>query len=70
MNAEEVPAYLTDRLNQAYDRFLTLLPENTYASVNEAGWQLAADPGEKLDAASEQRLMALKAWLASHTARN
>jgi hypothetical protein len=51
VNAEEVPAYFTDRINQAYDRFLTLLPENTYASVNEEGWQLSVDPGEKLDEA-------------------
>jgi TnpA family transposase len=63
VNAAAVPAYLTDRLNQAYDRFLALLPENTYASVNEAGWQLTADPSEKLDVAGEQRLAALKEWL-------
>lgn len=64
VHAEEVPAYFTARLDQAYDRFLTLLPENTYASVNEEGWQLSVDPGEKLDEASEQRLAALKTWLA------
>jgi TnpA family transposase len=66
VHAAEVPAYLTARLNRAYDRFLTLLPENTYASVNESGWQLSADPAEKLDEAGEQRLATLKAWIADH----
>lgn len=41
--AEDVPAYLTGRLNQAYDRFLALLPEDTYAGVHENRWQLSAD---------------------------
>jgi hypothetical protein len=37
--AQDVPAYLTDRLNQAYDRFLALLTENTptLASTTIAG---------------------------------
>jgi hypothetical protein len=64
--AEDVPAYLTDRLNQAYDRFLALLPENTYASVHDNRWQLSADPAEKLDEEAKQRLETLKAWIAGH----
>lgn len=64
--AEDVSSYLTDRLNRAYDRFLALMPENTYASVNEKGWQLAADPTEKLGEEGEQRLEALRAWLSDH----
>jgi TnpA family transposase len=64
--AEDVPAYLTGRLNQAYDRFLTLLPDNTYARVNENHWQLSADPGEKLDEEGAQRLEVLKGWMAQH----
>jgi TnpA family transposase len=63
VNAEDVPSYLTDRLDQAYDHFLTLLPQNTYASVDKEGWQLSVDPSEKLDAAGEQRLQDLKTWL-------
>jgi hypothetical protein len=35
VSAQAVPAYLTGRLNHAYDRFLALLPENTYASVHD-----------------------------------
>jgi TnpA family transposase len=65
VQAEEVPAYLTDRLNRVYERFLALLPENTYASVNEEGWQLSVDPGERLDQVGEQRLQSLKTWLGS-----
>jgi len=65
VNATDVPTYLSDRLNRAYDHFLTLLPENTYARVNEQGWQLSVDPGEKLDEAAGKRLEGLKAWLAS-----
>jgi TnpA family transposase len=64
--AEDVPAYLTGRLNQAYDRFLALLPENTYASVHENRWQLSADPAEKLDEEAKERLETLKAWIAEH----
>lgn len=63
---EDVPAYLTGRLNQAYDRFLALLPENTYASVHENRWQFSSDSAEKLDEGAQQRLEALKAWIAGH----
>ncbi len=66
VRAEDVPAYLTDRLNRAYDQFLALMPENTYASVNEKGWQLSVDPTEKLGEEGEQRLKALRAWLSDH----
>lgn len=38
-DAADVPDYLTRRLNGAFDRFLEGLPENSYASVDEEGWQ-------------------------------
>ncbi len=60
------PTDLTGRLNGAYDRFLALLPENTYASVNEKGWQLSAYPTEKIGEEGEQRLEALRVWLSDH----
>lgn len=63
VKAEDVPDYLTTRLNQAYDRFLELLPKNTYADVNDDGWQLSVDPADKMDAAHKQLLETLKAWL-------
>jgi TnpA family transposase len=70
VSAQDVPAYLTDRLNQAYDSFLALLPENTYASVHDNRWQLSADPAEKLNEEAKQRLETLKAWIAGHLREN
>jgi len=66
VKAEDVPAYLTGRLTQAYEQFLTLLPENSYASIHENRWQLSVDPAEKLDEEAKQRLETLKAWIAEH----
>lgn len=60
---EDVPAYLTQRLNQAYDNFLAALPQNSYADVNEHGWVLSSDATEKLDKDAEQNLERLTAWL-------
>ena len=40
LNPDEVPSYLTNRLNDAYDRFLECLPDNDYAQLNEEGWQI------------------------------
>ena len=61
-----VAAYLTQRLNQAYDDFLGSLPENRYARLDEQGWQISSDPGEKLDSGTDDRLDPLKAWLGKH----
>jgi hypothetical protein len=66
VKAEEVPDFLTRRLNQAYDRFLEQLPKNTYASIKEDGWQLSIDPAEKLDTETKQRLELLQEWLADN----
>jgi hypothetical protein len=41
--------YLTRRLDCAYDSFLKTAPTNSYAVVDEQGWHLSADTGEKLD---------------------
>lgn len=66
VEAKEVPAYLTERLNLAYDQFLESLPENAYASVDEDGWRLSTDQAEKLDTDSEQRLDELNEWLSDN----
>ena len=66
VHAEQVPDYLTQRLNQAFDRFLEQLPTNTYATVDANGWQLTVDPVARLDAGDQQRLDALQAWLAEN----
>ena len=63
VKAEDVPAYLTERLNRAYDNFLDSLPENTYADVNENGWSLSTDAAEKLDEKTKEKLKKLTAWL-------
>ena len=62
----DVAAYLTERLNRVYDGFLESLPENRYAQIDEQGWQISSDPGEKLDSGTDGRLEPLKAWLGKH----
>jgi TnpA family transposase len=64
--ATDVPGYLTKRLNLAYDNFLESLPQNTYAQVDEDGWHLSTDPGEKLDADSKKQLDELHNWLSDN----
>ena len=66
VKTEEVSTFLEKRLNRAFDDFLELLPENTYVNINENGWQLSVDPAEKLEAAGQQRLEDLKAWLSDN----
>ena len=63
---KDVPVYLAERLNQAYDRFLASLPENTYAAVDETGWALSTDTAEALDKDTEVRLENLTRWLADN----
>lgn len=66
VNPDEVPVYLTNRLNQAYDRFLECLPDNNYAQLNEEGWQISSDPTEKLDYGTDSCLNPLKEWVGQH----
>jgi len=66
IHPDEVPAYLTQRLNQAYDRFLEGLSDNPYAQLNEEGWQISADPAEKLESGTDRRLNPLKEWIGAH----
>ncbi len=65
-NPDEVPAYLTNRLNNAYDRFLEKLPTNRYAQLNEEGWQISTDLTEKLDYGTDVSLNPLKKWIGQH----
>lgn len=66
LKPEDVPAYLTARLNQAYDDFLTGLPGNTYATVDDDGWVLSTDSAEKPDKETERRLETLENWLSDN----
>lgn len=61
-----VPAYLTERLNRAYDRFLKTAPTNRYAIPDEDGWHLSTDTTEPLDPEVQSRLDRLKNWLTVH----
>ncbi|MCP4899241.1 MAG: Tn3 family transposase, partial [bacterium] len=62
-DAEDVSEYLTTRLNRAFDDFLEYLPENSYASLNDKGWQVSRDPAETLEKDAEARLVQLEAHL-------
>jgi TnpA family transposase len=63
---KDVPGSLTKRLNTAYDLFLKLAPENSYATADEDGWHLSKDTAETLDTAAQTRLGELRKWLAGH----
>jgi hypothetical protein len=63
-NPKDVPAYLTKRLNTAYDLFLKTAPHNSYATADGNGWHLSTDAAESLDAAAQTRLGELRKWLA------
>lgn len=65
-NPEEVESYLTKRLNGAYEQFLAALPQNAFAKVEDDGWSLSSDPGEKLDKDTENRLNHLNSWLSGN----
>jgi hypothetical protein len=56
VSRDEVPAYLTDRLNRAYDRFLERLPDNAYTQLDEDGWSISSDPTEKLEYGTDKTL--------------
>ena len=62
----DVSAYLTARLNNAYDTFLASLPNNAYATVDEKGWVLSTDSADKLNKDEEQQLETLENWLADN----
>ena len=54
-------AYLTTRLNTAYDRFLAALPANAYVTVEADGWRLSTDPAEALGPDEEAGVTRLRA---------
>ena len=66
LHPEDVPSYLKNWLNEAYDSFLLSLPNNTYAKVDSEGWQLSTDPADKLQPQEEEKLDELKSWLKKH----
>lgn len=65
---EEAAAFLTARLNDAYDRFLATLPTNADVTVDEEGWHLSTAPADTLSLAEDDRVAALQAWFANKVA--
>ena len=52
--------YLTDRLGQAFERFLNDLPENSFVQIRGEEWQLSTDPAENMAPETEVKLERLK----------
>lgn len=65
VKANEVPRYLTRRLNQAFDQFLETLPDNAYVTIKDHGWRLASD-AHGTHSAMEKRMAPLKEWLSAN----
>jgi hypothetical protein len=66
---KQVSHYLAHRLGDAYDSFLKTAPTNSYAVMDEQGWRLSVDSGEKLDQQAQDHLANLKSWLAQNMRR-
>jgi len=65
-NSSDVAAYLTNRLQKAFDYFFEYEKNNPFAKVGKAGWILSTDAAETLSSEQKQKLEALTQWLSSH----
>ena len=65
-NPQDVPRYLTTRLNKSIDQFIELEGVNEYAKVEDGKWVLSVDEAEKLSLEDQIKLDKLKDWLSSH----
>lgn len=65
-NPKDVPAYLTSRLNKAYDLFLEKESENTYAQIQNGAWVFSIDKAETFTAEEKAALIQLESFLATH----
>lgn len=63
---QKIKAYLTERLNQAFDRFLATESCNTYAQIKDGKWVLSVDPAENLSTEEDKSLESLKVWINKH----
>ncbi len=66
-NPIDVAAYLTNRLQNAFDYFFEHEKNNPFAKVGKEGWILSTDAAETLSSEQKQKLEALTQWLSSHT---
>ncbi|HKZ36395.1 MAG TPA: Tn3 family transposase, partial [Chryseolinea sp.] len=65
-NSSDVAAYLTNRLQKAFDYFFEHEKNNPFAKVGKEGWILSTDAAETLSSEQKQKLEALMQWLSSH----
>jgi hypothetical protein len=65
-NKKEVPAYLTARLNDAYDRFLAKEEDNLYAQIKDGKWVFSVDQAETFSPEETAALQRLRSFFASH----
>jgi TnpA family transposase len=65
-NSGDVAAYLTNRLQNAFDYFLDREKNNAFAKVGKDGWILSTDAAETLSTEQKQHLEYLIQWLSSH----
>jgi len=65
-NPQDVPGYLTARLNKAIDQFIKIETVNEYAKVENKKWALSVDETEKLSVEGQAKLDRLKSWLSLH----
>lgn len=65
-NPKEVPAYLTSRLNKAFDQFFESEATNKYASVENGKWVLSVDEAEVFSPEEQAKLDNLKNWLSKY----
>lgn len=65
-SSQEVEAYLTARLNNAFDQYLENAKYNKYAKIIDGKWSISPDPAYKLTEKQVEDLKLLKKWIASH----
>lgn len=65
-NKKEVPAYLTARLNDAYDQFLAREEDNLYAQIKDGKWVFSVDQAETFSPEETAALQRLRSFFASH----
>jgi hypothetical protein len=65
-NSSDVAAYLTNRLQNAFDYFFEEEKNNSFAKVGKEGWILSTDAAETLSSEQKQKLEAFTQWLSSH----
>jgi TnpA family transposase len=65
-NPQDVPAYLENRLQKAFDYFLAHEKNNTFAKIEQEEWLLSKDPAEEFSLEKKQKLEKLRGWFAGN----